>query len=261
MIHLGAQAFEPPNINEFFPGALLFSGTPFAMSRINIIQIIMTVALIVFFVAAFAKPKFVPTTLQNAGEVALDFVRVQIAETILGQKAGPFVPLLTTIFWMILALNITGLIPGLQIAGTAIVAVPFILAITAWVVFNVAGVKHHGFGHYLKANLLPAGVPSALYLLVTPIEFVSTFLLRPVTLTIRLLANMMSGHMLLTLMFSATSFLLFDATSMVLKPVGIVAYAFGFAVTLFEALVAFLQAYIFSLLAAVYIDGALADSH
>ena len=230
------------------------------MTRINIIQVIMTLVLVVFFVSAFAKPQFVPAKLQNFGEMALDFVRVQIAEEILHSKAGKYVPLLTTFFWMIFAFNITGLIPGLQIAGTSVVAVPFILAITTWATFNGAGLKHHGFGHYLKNNIFPSGVPKALYLLVTPIEFVSTFLLRPMTLTIRLLANMMSGHMLLVLFFSATSYLLFDASAL-LKPVGLVAYAAGFAITLFEILVAFLQAYIFTLLAAVYIDGALAEAH
>ena len=164
-------------------------------------------------------------------------------------------------FFSVFAFNITGIIPGLQIAGTSVVAIPFILAVTTWAVFNGAGVKQHGFGHYVKNNVMPSGVPKALYLLVTPIEFVSTFLLRPMTLTIRLLANMMSGHMLLALFFTATSFLMFEASNVILKPVGLVAYAAGFAITLFELLVAFLQAYIFTLLAAVYIDGALAEAH
>ena len=262
MIRLSGEGagFHAPGIGEFFPPVALFSGTAFEMTRINIIQVIMTLVLVVFFVCAFAKPQFVPAKLQNFGEMALDFVRVQIAEEILHSKAGKYVPLLTTFFWMIFAFNITGIIPGLQIAGTSVVAIPFILAVTTWAVFNGAGVKQHGFGHYVKNNVMPSGVPKALYLLVTPIEFVSTFLLRPMTLTIRLLANMMSGHMLLVLFFSATSYLLFDASAL-LKPVGLVAYAAGFAITLFEILVAFLQAYIFTLLAAVYIDGALAEAH
>lgn len=260
MIRLGNEGFVPPGIGEFFPPVALFADTPFAMTRINLIQVLMTVLLVVFFVSAFKKPQFVPAKVQNLGEMALDFVRVQIAEEILHDKAVKYVPLLTTFFWMIFALNITGLIPGLQIAGTSVVAIPFILAVTTWATFNGAGIKRHGFGHYIKNNVFPSGVPKALYLLVTPIEFVSTFLLRPMTLTIRLLANMMSGHMLLVLFFSATSYLLFEG-SMLLKPVGIIAYAAGFAVSLFELLVAFLQAYIFTLLAAVYIEGALAEAH
>ena len=80
------------------------------------------------------------------------------------------------------------------------------------------------------------------------------------TLTVRLLANMMSGHLLLVLFFSATSYLLFD-TEGVLRVFGLASYAMGFAFTLFEILVAFLQAYIFTLLTAVYISGAVAEEH
>jgi F-type H+-transporting ATPase subunit a len=103
-------------------------------------------------------------------------------------------------------------------------------------------------------------VPAPIYVLVTPIEFVSTFILRPVTLTIRLLANMLAGHLLLVLFFSATSYLLLDASGP-LKIFSVASFGMGFIFTLFEILVAFLQAYIFALLTAVYIGGALAPDH
>jgi len=252
--------FEAPSTGEFFPGAVFFAGTPYEMSRINLIQILVTVVLCLFFVAAFRSPKFVPGKLQNVGELALDFVRVNVIEEVLGHNAKPFVGYLTTLFFMLFGFNITGIIPGLQIAGTSVIAIPLILAVLAWIVFNVSGIRKHGVGHYLKMNLFPPGVPAPIYLLVTPIEFVSTFLLRPMTLTIRLLANMMAGHLLLVLFFSATSFLLFDMNGF-LKIFGLASYAMGFAFTLFEVLVAFLQAYIFTLLTAVYINGAVADEH
>jgi F-type H+-transporting ATPase subunit a len=127
-------------------------------------------------------------------------------------------------------------------------------------VFNIAGIRRHGLLSYLKMNLFPAGVPAPIYLLVTPIEFVSTFLLRPLTLTIRLLANMMAGHLLLVLFFTATQFLFLYGEGL-LKIFGLASFAMGFAFTLFEVLVAFLQAYIFTLLTAVYINGAVADEH
>jgi F-type H+-transporting ATPase subunit a len=112
----------------------------------------------------------------------------------------------------------------------------------------------------MHANLVPPGVPPAMLLLVVPIEFVSTFLLRPFTLAVRLMANMMSGHILLVLFYSATSYFLFDATG-IMKIFGVASYAAGFAFTLFECLVIVLQAYIFTLLTAVYIDGALSAEH
>lgn len=252
--------FTAPSVGEFFPGALLFAGTPFEMSRINLIMMLMTLVVSVFFVKAFSKPKFVPAGIQNVGEIALDFVRINIAEEVMGHHGKRYTPYLATLFFMLLAFNITSVIPPMQIAGTSVIAVPLILAVITWLIFNIAGIKHHGLVHYLKANLFPAGVPAPIYLLVTPIEFVSTFLLRPLTLTIRLLANMMAGHLLLVLFFTATSYLLFDADGF-LKIFGLASFAMGFAFTLFEVLVAFLQAYIFTLLTAVYIAGALADEH
>lgn len=252
------QGFTPPTVEEFFPKAALFAGTAFRMTRINLIGVLMTIVVMAFFYLAFRRPQFVPRGLQNAGEVALNFVKNNVVTEVLGAKGEPYTAYLTTLFFMVLAFNLTGFVPGLQIAGTSVIAVPMMLAIVSWLVFNVSGVKHSGLGHYLKANLFPSGVPAPIYILVTPIEFISTFLLRPVTLTVRLLANMMSGHLLLVLFFSATSYLLFDAAGF-LKVFGLASYAMGFAFTLFEVLVAFLQAYIFTLLTAVYIDGAVSE--
>lgn len=254
------SGFHAPSVAEFFPPTVLFDGTMFRMTRINLVQIFMVLVVITFFAVAFRKPQFVPRGIQNAGEVVVSFVRISIAEEVLGHHAKRYQGFLTTLFVMLFAFNVTGWIPPFQIAGTSIVAIPLLLAMLSWLVFNVSGIKQHGVVHYFKNNLFPEGVPAPIYLLVTPIEFVSTFLLRPLTLTVRLLANMVAGHLLLVLFFSATSFLLFDSSAL-LKPFGLVAFAAGFGFTLFEVLVAFLQAYIFTLLTAVYLDGALAESH
>jgi F-type H+-transporting ATPase subunit a len=103
-------------------------------------------------------------------------------------------------------------------------------------------------------------VPASFYILVTPIELLSTFILRPVTLALRLTMNMIAGHLLLVLCFSATQFFLFN-TDGIFKAFGAGTFLFGFVFTLFEILVAFLQAYVFTLLTTVYIQLALADEH
>ena len=252
--------FHAPSISEFFPAPILFEGTPFQFSRINMIGVIMTVLLCIFFIAAFRKPQFVPRGVQNLGELAVEFVQKNIIEEILGHKGPRYAVYLTSMFWMLLAFNITGIIPFMNIAVTSVIGLPLLLAILSWVVFNVEGVKANGLSHYLKNNLFPAGVPLPIYGLVTPIEFVSTFILRPVTLTIRLLANMMSGHLLLVLFFGATNYFLLESEG-IMKLVAIPSYVMGFVFTLFEVLVAFLQAYIFTLLTAVYIDGATSAEH
>lgn len=253
--------FEPPSISEFFPGELLFEGTPFAMTRINLIGLFMTGVLCLLFVRAFRNPQVVPRGLQNLGEIAVDFIRVQIVDEVIGAQGRKYTPYLATLFFMILFWNISGIIPGMNIAATSVIGVPLFLALTSYVVFNVAGIRAQGTGPYLKANLFPPGVPKPIYLLLTPIEAISTFVLRPFTLTIRLLANMMAGHLMLVLFFSGAWYLIVLSGQPALWPVGVVSFGAGFAFTLFEIIVSLLQAYIFTLLTAVYISGAVSEHH
>lgn len=253
------EGFHAPTLGEFFPGDL-FSVGGFGVSRIMLVQALMTGLLCLFFVVAFRAPRLVPRGLQNLGEMAVDLVRVQIVDEVMGAKGRRFLPYFAALFFFILALNIAGIIPLVNIAGTSIVAVPLLLALLTWVIFNVVGIRTHGLGPYLKGNLFPPGVPKPIYVLLTPIEAVSTFVLRPFTLTIRLLANMMAGHFMLVLFFVGASYLLFEASA-ALKVFGLFSFAMGLAFTLFEILVALLQAYIFTLLTAVYIDGAMSEHH
>ncbi|GEB95515.1 ATP synthase subunit a [Microbacterium lacticum] len=204
--------------------------------------------------------QIVPGRFQSLVEMGLDFVRVNIAEDLLGKKDGQrFLPILTTMFFMILFFNITGIIPLLNLAGTSIVAVPLLLALVSYVMFIYAGIKKSP-KNFFKNSLFPPGVPPFLYIIVTPLEFISTFIIRPVTLTLRLLMNMIVGHLMLVLFFSATLFFLVTLGGWwSLLAAG--SFALGLAFTLFEILVAVLQAYVFTILTAVYIQLAVAEEH
>ena len=204
--------------------------------------------------------RLVPGRFQSITEMGLDFVRVNIAEDLLGKKDGQrFLPILTTLFFMILFFNLTGIIPFLNIAGSSIVAVPLLLALISYVTFIYAGIKKSPKG-FFKNALFPSGVPPVVYILVTPLEFISTFIIRPVTLTLRLLMNMIVGHLMLVLFFSATQFFLFPLGGW-WSALAAGSFAFGLAFTLFEILVAVLQAYVFTILTAVYIQLAVAEEH
>jgi F-type H+-transporting ATPase subunit a len=222
-------------------------------------MLIMVVLVSAFFLYAFRRPTRVPRGAQNAGEVGLDFVRSQIIDEVIGPAGRKYMPYFVTVFFMVLAFNITSILPPFHLPINGVVAVPMFLALTSYLVFNYVGIKEQGLGTYLKGNLFPSGVPPFLYVLVTPIEFVSTFVLRPATLTIRLLANMMAGHLMLALFFSATTYLLFGFLDgrWWTAVFGAGSFLMGFGFTLFEVLVAVLQAYIFALLSAVYVAGAL----
>ncbi|MFT4285776.1 MAG: F0F1 ATP synthase subunit A [Protaetiibacter sp.] len=255
--------FHGPSLEEFFPPAVLFEGTPFELNRIMLIRILITVLLIVWMLVATRRMRLVPTRAQAANEFLFGFVRNSIIIETLGEKDGKrFMAPLFAMFFLILGLNLTGIVPGLNIAGTSVIGTPLVLAVVSYVMFVWAGIRKHGW-KFFKNSLFPAGVPWPLYIVVTPIELISTFVLRPVTLTLRLLMNMVAGHMLLVLCFSATSFFLFDvlAGGQLIGLLGIGTFAFGAVFTLFELMVAALQAYVFTFLAAVYIQLSLADEH
>jgi len=255
-----ATSFQGPSINEFFPPAIFFAGTPFEITRVTLIRFAATVGLCLIFGLGTRNMKLVPSRFQSLVEMGLDLVRVNIAYEILGKKAGTrFLALLTTIFFMVLFFNLTSIIPGFQLAGTSVIGVPVILAVVSYLAFIYAGIRHSAIG-FTRSSLFPPGVPWPLYVIVTPIEIVSTFILRPVTLVLRLLMNMIVGHLLLVLFFTGTTFLLLDGPGLV-KLFGIGTFAFGFAFTLMEILVGVLQAYIFCLLTAVYIQLAVSDEH
>ena len=239
---------------------MLFEGTIFEVNRIILVRLLAVVALVLVFWLGTRKMRMVPGRFQGTIEMALNLVRVNIAEDLLGEKDGKrFLPLLTTIFFLVWFMNVTGIIPGLNIAGTSVIGMPLVLAISAYLAFVYAGLRKHP-GAFLKNALLPPGVPWPLYIIVTPIEFVSTFILRPVTLTLRLLMNMVVGHFLLVLFFSSTHFfILYSDSWMAFFGIGTIAFSIAF--TFFELLVATLQAYVFTLLTAVYLQLALAEEH
>jgi F-type H+-transporting ATPase subunit a len=168
------------------------------------------------------------------------------------------VPFLTAMFFFIFVNNIFGILPFVNFPTTSRMAIPILLAILVWFLFNIAGIRAQGFGKYLRSTLFPPGVPPALYILVTPIEFISTFLVRPVTLSVRLAANMIAGHLILTIFFLGTVYLAWQPTTI---PWAIPAFALSIFLVGFEVLVAILQAYIFTILTAVYVGLAIHPEH
>ncbi|MBS1675372.1 MAG: F0F1 ATP synthase subunit A [Actinobacteria bacterium] len=251
--------FHGPSIDDFFP-APLFYIAGIGVTRINLVQAFAVLVLVLILVLGTRRMKVVPGRFQSVVEMGLDFVRGGIAHDLLGRKDGErFLPLLATIFFMTLFFNLTGIIPFLNIAGSSVAAVPLMLAVISYVTFIYAGLKKSP-KNFIKNSLFPSGVPWPVYFIVTPIEIISTFVIRPVTLMLRLLMNMVVGHMLLVLCFSATWFFFFTAGGG-WAVLGIPTLAFGGAFTALEILVAVLQAYVFTVLTAVYIQLAVAEEH
>jgi F-type H+-transporting ATPase subunit a len=218
-----------------------------------------TLLLMVFFVRAFSKPKLVPTGTQNVAEAGVDFIREQIALATIGPEGAAWVPFLTAMFFWILLNNFMSILPGVQFPITARMGYPVTLALTSWFLFNWVGIRKQGFFKYFKNIMFPPGVPPGINVLLALIEFFSTVIVRPITLSVRLFANMVAGHMILAVLFIASSVFVAGTP---LGKIGFVA-PFGLSVALMglELFVIAMQAFIFTILTAVYIGGALHPEH
>jgi F-type H+-transporting ATPase subunit a len=203
------------------------------------------------------KKQLVPTGAQNLAEIAVEFIEDSIVLETIGEKGLKYTPLLISQFFFIFFCNIFEIIPGFQMPGTARIALPMSLALIAYVIYHGAGFKEHKLG-YLKHATAPPGLPKALYLLVTPIEFIIKFIVTPFTHTVRLFANLLAGHILLVTFAVLSSALWAAKPSLVILPLPVAAVI---AFTAFELLVSFLQAYVFTLLTGVYIGQAVSHEH
>jgi F-type H+-transporting ATPase subunit a len=205
------------------------------------------------------KKQLVPTGMQNFAEMTVEFVEDQIVLPTVGPDGlRRWTPYLLSLFFFILFCNIFEIVPFFQMPATARIALPMVLALLSYVLYHGAGFIEHGPIRYLKHALVPPGVPPALLPLVVLIEFVSKFLVQPFSHTVRLFANLLAGHILLVTFAVLTSGLLVAKWYVVLFPLPLLGVIFF---TAFEVLVSFLQAYVFALLAGVYIAAAVSHEH
>jgi len=247
-------------IFDFSPyGNLYIAGQEFNATKPVVLAILGSLLLIVFFVAIFRKPKLVPGRLQSVGEYGYTFVRDGIAREIIGKEGDRYVPFLFSVFFFVWMLNIWGIIPFAQFPVTSRIAYPAALTAVIWILYMWLGLRHQGPIKFFTNMMFPPGLPKPIYVILAPIELISNVLVRPFTLTVRLFANMFAGHLLLTI-FAVSAFYLLSPSI-----IGILGSAASFAVSIiltgFEAFIQALQAYIFTLLAAVYISTSLHAEH
>lgn len=255
MLLAAASGPELPTINDFLPPEILFDGTPFAINRIILIRIVATIVLLVVLGVTAARAKLIPSRWQGAVEWVLDFVRDSIVYQVMGEIRGRrYVPMITTIFMTILVFNLCGIIPGMNMAATATVTMPLAFALWCFFQYWIAGIREKGLGHFLRDELFPKGVPGPVYILLAPIQLLELLIIRPLSLTIRLFANMISGHIMVAVCLAATQWFLIEAQNLVTAPLGVLTFAAGMLVTCFEMLVAVLQAFIFAILTCSYIN-------
>ena len=189
-----------------------------------------------------------------------NLIRNSIARDILGHDYRKFLPYLVALFSFILVNNLFGQFFLFMFPTFSKIGYAWGLALCSWILYNGAGIYRSGFGPYVKKMLIPPGVPWPLWFLIIPLEFLSNFIVRPITLALRLFANLFAGH-LVVMVFVVGGTLLLTSGNALYTVAGGVSLVFSFAIFGLELFVGALQAYIFTVLTAQYVSSALADEH
>ncbi len=252
------EGFVPPSTADFnLPPA--FGHSEYTTKPIFLV-FLSIIVVSAFFILASRKAAVVPSKLQFVGESVYSFVRHDLGEEIIGHEFMRFVPFLFTLFTFVITNNVFGIVPFLQFPAMSHVGFPYVLALFSFFIFHAVGIKKQGLGKYLKGIAFMPGVPKFVYILLTPIEIATFFIVRPLTLSLRLFANMFAGHLLLLVFITGGDYMLHDSHTF-LKILSPFSFTMGIGMTFFEFMVQCLQAYIITLLTALFIAGALADEH
>jgi F-type H+-transporting ATPase subunit a len=231
---------------------------PLGINKVVGLMLISAVLVFAFFYIASRKQQLVPTGVQNIAESAVDFIQDGIIAQTIGEDGMGWTPFLLTIFSFILVCNLWEIIPVVQMPVNARIALPAFMALMVYGIYHFIGIKRQGFFGYLKSSLIPPGVPKAILPLLMLIELITMMISKPLSLAVRLFANMFAGHLLLI------TFSVISATLWAAQPtIAILPFSFFLLIALtgFEILVAFLQAFIFTILTGVYISQSMHADH
>lgn len=259
LLAAGDAGFRPPGSEDFWQP--LFGSGALAITRGSVVLLLSAILIAGFLLVSTKRLAVVPRgKTQFVTEQAYGLVRNSIARDILGSRDFlKFVPMLFTMFVLILVNNLFGIIPPVQFPTMSRVGFPAALTLVTFVTYHVVGIRRMGLGGYFK-HLVPQGTPWWIVPILFPLELLTYFFTRPVSLALRLFGNMFAGHILLVLFVAGGEYLIATG-SIPMIGAGLFSWVMGVLMTLFELLVEFLQAYIFVLLTALYIASSLADEH
>ncbi len=224
------------------------AGLDLSFTNASLFMVISSISICLLLFFGTKEKKLIPSKIQLISEIIYNFVAKMISDTA-GSKAKPYFPFIFSLFMFVLFCNMIGMLPY-AFTVTSHIIVTLILAIFIFISVTIIGFMKHGL-KYLKL-FVPSGVPALLLPLITVIEIIS-YLSRPVSLSVRLFANMMAGHTMLKVF---GGFVISLGLLGGWLPLG-----FSVALTGLEILVAFLQAYVFAILTCIYLNDALNLHH
>lgn len=255
----GHEPYKAPSTEDFvFDGGFIPGVEWFNKPLVQ--AIIAALLVILFWVIASRKLKVVPSKGQFASEYLYNFVRNSISRDILGHDFRKYLPYLLALFSFIWVNNLFGMFFPFMFPTFSNIGYAWGLALLSWLIYNVAGIRANGL-KYFKNSLIPAGVPVPLWPIIIPIEFLSNFIVRPLTLALRLFGNLFAGHLVVLVFVVGGAWLLTQSSNIFYRISGGVSLLFSFAIFALELLVASLQAYIFTVLTAQYVASATAEEH
>jgi len=244
------NTLELPFVGEIHLPQYRIGGVDLSVTRHVVMMWTAAALLILFFVLAFRRHDRVSRGFANLLEMLVVFVRDELAIKNIGEEGKRYTPFLLTAFFFILTCNLLGLVPYMATA-TSNMSVTAGLAILSFLMMQWGGIRSHGVVGYMK-SIVPHGVPLYLYPIMVPVEIMG-MLVKPVALCLRLFANMTAGHIVILSLIG----LIFVLQTPLVAPVSV---GFALFIYLLELLVAFLQAYIFTMLTSLFI-GMAVHSH
>jgi len=228
-------------IKELIPLELFETNISFTNS--SLFMSLAIISVILLLLVSIKNQSLIPSRLQSISEIFYEFIANMISDNI-GEKGHKFFPLIFTLFAFILFGNLLGMLPY-TFTFTSHIIVTFVLAIFIFLFVTLLGIFIHGFKFF--GLFVPKGVPMLMLPLMVPIEIIS-YLSRPISLSVRLFANMMAGHTMLKI---------FAGFVFSLGIFGVAPLIVTVALTALEVLIAFLQAYVFTILTCIYLNEAI----
>ena len=255
--HEAHDGFVMPGVESFQFGGMF--GVPWLTKPM--IQLFLAVVFVVAVWLIAARRLHVrPTKVQFFFEFVYDFVRNGIARNMIGPGYQRFVPLLVSMFSLIIISNWFGEFFLLMFPTFSNVGYVYGMVVFVYILYVAAGFAAHGPG-YLKQALIPSGVPVYMIPIIVPMEFLSTFITRPLTLSIRLFANMFAGHLVVLIFVLGGSYLVGVSGNILYNASGVLSLVMSMVMMALEVFIGFLQAYVFTMLTASYISSSMQEGH
>jgi F-type H+-transporting ATPase subunit a len=251
----------PSNVTELFEFPTVFTIGGFEVSRTEVLMFVAAFIVLGLFYFGLRQQRLVPSKFGVAIEGMVGFVRDGIGRDVIGPESTKYLPYLLAMFSFLLVGNLFSITPIVNFPITSRMAIPAFLSLVTYWIFMILGFSRNHF-RYLTETAWPKSVPIGLRWLVGLIEMFSIFILRPITLAVRLFANMVAGHLMLTLLLGSGVIFVAAIPEIGVKgAIGFFWFALGLFMYLLEILIAVLQAYIFTLLTAIYIESSIHFEH